>query len=159
MRQEFSAVRNEYFKTFMLVLTPYPYTNYSFWKATCKFTRAPITSLSPIRTTNRWVRDDAGKVELYADHLQKVFTSHDMPMLTLPEFEHHPPKLFSFLTRLVAHVLDRINVKKAPGADCITGRMLKELPRTGILWPTRIFNAALHLGAYSTTWKNAKVIM
>lgn len=37
--------------------------------------------------------------------------------------------------------------------------MLRELPRSGILWLTRIFNAVLRLNTFPTAWKQAKVIM
>lgn len=50
-------------------------------------------------------------------------------------------------------------MRKAPGADRITGRMLHELPDNGILWLTHIMNAVLGLSTFPTTWKGAKVIM
>lgn len=80
-----------------------------------------------------WIRDDAEKVELYADHLQRVFTTHNMPSPPLTELESRPSCLFSFSPKAVASVLDRTNVRKAADADQVTNKMLRELPRTGIL--------------------------
>ena len=98
-------------------------------------------------------------MELYAAHLQTVFSPHDLSSPPPPPLEDHPPHPFSFSPKSVAYVLDHLNVKKAPGADRITGRILRELPRSGILWLTRIFNASLRHGTFSSAWKNAKVIM
>lgn len=99
------------------------------------------------------------KVQLYATHLQKVFSPHEMPTAPLPNQENHPQRRIYFSPRSVAHVLDQLNVRKAPGADRITSRMLRELPRVGILWLTRIYNAILRIGIFPLSWKNAKVIM
>lgn len=59
----------------------------------------------------------------------------------------------------VAAVLDKLNVKKAPGVDRIAGRVLRESPHSGILWLTRIFNAILQLGTFPSAWKSANIIM
>lgn len=143
----------------MSALTPHPDTNYSLWRATKKFRRAPIPPLPPHSVNSRWIRDDVEKVEYYADHLQRVFSPHDMSTLPLPEHNRRPSKPLFFSPKSVAYVLDRTNIRKAPGADRITGRMLRELPRAGILWLTRIYNASLRLGTFPTLWKNARVIM
>lgn len=159
VRRELRNARDSSFQNFMSSLTPHPNTNYSLWKATKKFRRAPIPPLPPLMAANRWVCDNDKKVELYADHLQKVFSPHDMPTLPIPDLEYLPSHPFSFSPRSVAYVLDRLNIKKAPGPDRITGRMLRELPRSGILWLTRIFNAMVRLGTFPEAWKSAKIIM
>lgn len=119
----------------------------------------PIPPLSPLLVNNCWISDDEEKVELYANHLQEVFSLHDMHTLPLPALEQQQSHHFSFSLRSVAYVLDHLNVKKAQGADHITSHMLQELPRSGMLWLTRIFNAVLLLGSFPLAWKSAKVIM
>jgi len=109
-----------------------------------------VQLLPPLLVDNRWIRSDIEKVELYANHLQQVFTPHSSQLLLPPppEMECVPPKSFSFSPKAVAAVIDKLNIKKAPGADRITGRMLRELPRLCILWLTRIFNAILRFGTF-----------
>lgn len=50
-----------------------------------------------------------------------------------------------FLAKAVAYVIDYFNVRKAPGADQLSGRLLRELPRKEILWLTSIYNFSLSL--------------
>ncbi len=123
-------------------------TDYLLWKATKKFRRAPISPLPPPQVDGKWVRDDTEKVEHYAIHLQQVFSPHEMPTIPLPALDKLAQYHFSFSPSAVAHTVDILNVRTAPGADRITGRMLSELPKTGILWLTRLYNAYFDLESF-----------
>jgi hypothetical protein len=46
----------------------------------------------------------------------------------------------------VQEVINSLNPKKSPGYNLITGRILKELPITGIKYLTQLFNAVLLKG-------------
>ncbi len=70
-----------------------------------------------------------------------------------------PPTKFSFSPKAVSIVIDHLNVKKSPGADLLSDRMLRELPYSVIFSPTRIFNVVLRLQTFPTVWKGAKMIM
>jgi hypothetical protein len=52
-----------------------------------------------------------------------------------------------------------LNQKKAPGLDLITVRMLKELPKAGLVNLMYIFNAILRLEYRPKSLKTAKTIM
>lgn len=126
-----------------------------------KFRRPPIPQLPPLLVNNHWIHDHTEKVELYADHLQQVFIPYFTSSLSiaLPERNYCPIKRLYFSPKAVVAVLYKLNVKKALGTDKkIIGRMLLELPRSGILF-TRIFNAIPRLGTFSSAWKSAKIIM
>jgi len=125
--------RNKEFSSYLSGLTPTADTDYSLWKATRNFRRAPIKPLPPLQIGSEWVRDDNVKVELYAQHLEKCFMPHEIASPSLPPSQNLPDCQFSFSPKEVATVIDRLNVKKAPGADCVTARMLRELPRLGLL--------------------------
>ncbi|XKL63736.1 hypothetical protein PGB90_006100 [Kerria lacca] len=145
VKKELRTVRNDFFAAFFERLTPSADTNYTLWRATKNFRRAPIQPLPPLLVNGTWIRDNSEKVELYASHLKQTFSPRDFPDIHIPELDSLPPKTFSFSPHSVAYVIDHLNVKKAPGADQITGRLLRELLRFGILWLTRIFNAILRL--------------
>ncbi len=159
VRNALRKTRNDALQTHLSSLSPRKESDYSLWKGTRKFRRAPIPPLPPLLVDNQWVRNDAEKVEHYAAHLQSVFSPHQIPSPPLPVPESQPHHRFSFSPKAVARIIDRLNVKKAPGFDRITARMLRELPRTGILWLTRIYNAILRFSTFPATWKCAKVIM
>lgn len=52
-----------------------------------------------------------------------------------------------------------ITPKKAPGLDLITGEILKQLPKKGIVILTYLINAAFRLKYVSNVWKVAEIIM
>jgi hypothetical protein len=52
-----------------------------------------------------------------------------------------------------------LNPRKAPGYDLIIGRILKEMPRKGIVHLTTICNAIIRTGYFPVQWKVAQIIM
>lgn len=50
-------------------------------------------------------------------------------------------------------------MRKAPGFDLITGKILRELPDKAIILLCHIFNAMLRLTYWPLTWKYAEIIM
>jgi hypothetical protein len=56
-------------------------------------------------------------------------------------------------------IQDDLNPMKAPGYDLITGRILKEMPRKGIVHLTTICNAIIRTGYFPVQWKVAQIII
>ena len=52
----------------------------------------------------------------------------------------------------------QLKKKKSPGKSGITNKMLKKLPNSNI-YPTKIYNAALSIGYFPDSFKQAIVIM
>jgi hypothetical protein len=50
-------------------------------------------------------------------------------------------------------------IKKSPGYDLITGKILKELSTIGTKYLTQLFNAILILNYFLTQWKVAQIIL
>jgi hypothetical protein len=140
-------------------------TNYSLWKAARRL-KGPKEISPPIkREDGSWARSEADRAETFAEHLEKVFrpnggslSEQSLPIIPEPEEDS---QLSQRLLRPieVAKMIDGLNHKKAPGLDGINGKMLKELPRKGIVMLTVLFNAILRLGTLPGSWKKAKVIM
>uniref|UniRef100_A0A1Y1JXT3 Reverse transcriptase domain-containing protein n=2 Tax=Photinus pyralis TaxID=7054 RepID=A0A1Y1JXT3_PHOPY len=59
----------------------------------------------------------------------------------------------------IAKEIKLLNPKKSPGSDLVTAKMLKELPRKGIVMLTYIFNAIIRLGYWPKRLKTAQIIM
>jgi len=68
-----------------------------------------------------------------------------------------PIKPFSF--KEVVEALAHINVRKAPGYDLISGKVLKELPKKAVTLLTILYNSILRLSYYPLLWKLAQIIM
>lgn len=158
--KELRKLRDQRLSDFLTTLAPTEDRNYSLWRATRKFRRAPVQPIPPLCVDSKWYKEDTEKVELFASHLERTFTPNDIPTsadLTLTNLQ--AKRISPFSPKEVASEIDRLNVRKAPGADQISGSILKRLPRKGILWLTYILNSILRLQAIPDEWKRAKIIM
>jgi hypothetical protein len=102
----------------------------------------------------------------FADHFQQVFTPHHLLNPTDAEISalldvtcqmSLPIKPFS--PKEVVDELAQTNVRKAPGYDLISGKLLKELQKTAITLLTTLYNSILRLSYYPLLWKFAQIIM
>ena len=59
----------------------------------------------------------------------------------------------------IAGLIDKLALHKSPGLDDIPAVLYRELPRRGIVYITRLFNAALRMRYVPSTWKSAKMIV
>lgn len=59
----------------------------------------------------------------------------------------------------VRNVIQKIDQKKAPGYDLITGKILRELPDVGVKFLTSIYNPILQRSYVPPQWKVAEIIM
>ena len=53
----------------------------------------------------------------------------------------------------------RLNVRKAPGYDLISGKVLQELPPAAVVLLTTLYNSILCLSYYPLLWKFAQIVM
>lgn len=56
-------------------------------------------------------------------------------------------------------IMESLNPHKAPGYDLITGKILRELPKEGFIYLTKLYNSIQRCGFYPPQWKVAEVIM
>jgi hypothetical protein len=154
--------KNSEFQNYLKSLTPHKDTDYSLYKAT-KGIKHPIEQNPPLKKSDGgWASSDRDKADRFSEHLETVFSPHP------PQGdEYFPPRsseeggeIKPFKPIEVANMIDKnVNVKKAPGFDKITGRMLKELPRKAIVHLTCIYNAIVRLQYVPENWKKAQVLM
>ena len=152
---------------FLSKLTNSKTTDYSLWRAT-RNTLRPTLRCPPIKSSTRtWAKSDQQKANLFGEHLSKVFEpfqsqdqQHDSDIL---EYLDSPAQLDlpinPFHVNEVKTAISKINIKKAPGYDLITGKIIKELPPTGVLFLTQLFNAIIKLSHFPLQWKVAEITM
>ena len=124
-------------------------------------------SIPPIRKADgSWAKSDDDKAMTFADHLQQVFTPHHLPNRTdaaISAFLDVPcpmPLLIKpFASKEVVEALAHIDVRKAPGYDLISGKVLKELPKKAVTLLTILYNSILRLSYYLLLWKFAQIII
>jgi hypothetical protein len=140
----------------------------SIWKPV-KSAKKPKASVPPLKIQRtghpeRWARSDKEKAELFAAHLSEVFTPNGSH--TDQEIEDYitalPPNIQSiklFSPKEIQEEIGFLNIKKAPGIDKITPKMMKELPKKGLVMLTYIYNAMLRLSFWPKKLKTAEILL
>ena len=93
-----------------------PKSDYSLWRAT-KSLKRPTLSKPPLRKPNgEWARSDSKKLDLYVEHLKKVFTPNvsnnivELPPVIINHTANTPPR---FEIREVKKAINELNPKKS----------------------------------------------
>ena len=165
LRQALQEQERESMRRFLTKLSPSNTSNYSLWKYS-KSVLKPTERIPPIKTNNgNWAKTNTEKVQLFADHFSNVFnpfpsqnTDHDNEVHSFVESAGQlelPIKKFS-ISELKC-IIKKLNVKKAPGYDLITGKILKELPTHALKYIIYLFNAILRLSYFPKQWKVAEI--
>lgn len=156
-------------KNYLEKLSPSEAGEYSLWKAT-KSLKQPKIAVPPIRRSDQsWAKTNTEKAELFAQHLEAVFTPNPRQISIEEEDEMHvfldethqldlPIKSFT-KSEVSAVIMKDLSSKKAPGYDLITGKILKELPANGFKFLTQVFNSILRTSHFPAQWKVAQIIM
>lgn len=66
-----------------------------------------------------------------------------MDLITLHGNDHLKTFITKFTVKEVKNAIQKIDPKKAPGYDLITGKLLRELPEAGVKFLTFTYNAIL----------------
>lgn len=161
--------QNESIQRYLETLTPTENTDYSLWRATRKLKQQKNAKSALKKEDGSWARSNQEKADLFAQHLAGVFTpfpsqSTQEEETRIKEALHNdivPVNLPNkFRKTEVKEVIKRsVNIKKAPGQDQISGKILRELPEVGITILTYIFNAMLKLEYFPNQWKTAQIIL
>lgn len=160
--------KNQSFQEYLEGLTPTAATDYSLWKATRKL-KQQQQHIPPIRdSNNKWARNDKEKADMFANHLTNVFKPFPSIISQADEeeieafldtpFQMDLP-MDKFQSREIQSIINELSVKKAPGFDLITSKIIKELPEKAIKFITILFNAIIRLEYFPDQWKVAQIKM
>lgn len=166
LRSKLKQINNDNFANYITNLNRY---DNSIWKP-IKFTRKPIMATPAIRmegpTRSKWARSNQEKSNLFAEYLATVFTPNDnipnqdiQQYLNSTTYEMPPYDLKLFTPKEIYKEISLLNNKKAPGEDLITAKMLKEIPRKGLVLLTYIFNSILRLQYWPKKLKVSDIIL
>ena len=128
----------------------------------------PKLAIPPIRrqipTDTSWAKSDKEEAELFGAHLATVFTAHSGdPDLEINRLLASIPNKTYNLNILTLHEIQKgittLNNKKTPGPDLVTPKMLKELPRKGLIALLYIFNGILRTQHWPKVLNTAEIIL
>ena len=167
LKQLLHEEKQQAIQTYLANLTATDATDYSLWKAT-KRLKQPQTPIPPLRTSGgEWAKSDIQKANLLASHFENVFKPYPSETseiedreilldLTSPDLPHAPVRTFKITE--VRTAINKLRPTKSPGYDLITGKVLQELPETGMRAITQLFNSILRTGHFPGQWKVSQVI-
>lgn len=144
-----------------------PHANgiHSLWKAT-KHLPSPQQCYPPIRSGNSWARTDQEKTDTFATHLANVFKPNESCVPENPEIDitlNQDLQLCLPLRptspRELSRLISTMKSNKVPGFDLITPKILKELPRKGLVFLTTLINASLRTSYIPALWKISQIVM
>ena len=142
------------------------HNEFSLWNAT-KYIKRPTKRNAPVKdSSNVWCKTDKSKAEAFAHHLQNTFQPYANPNPFTDEINAFldsscpmdwPIKHVS--PTEVKEEIKKLNCKKSPGYDGISGKAIQALPKKAILYITFIYNSMLRLTYFPSQWKCAEIIM
>ena len=120
-------------------------------------------SIPPVRNSDgSWAKSDEKAAE-FAAHLRQVFTPHSSPrprdLVVSDTFDVPCPTslpITPFSPAEVSAMIASLNVRKAPGYDLISGKVLQELPPKAVVL-TNFYSSMLRLFFYQIIWKFPKI--
>jgi len=158
LKTALQELHNSSFEHYITHLSP---TDNTLWKAMkqLKHPKAPVLPIC--KPNNEWARSDKDKVNVFATHLAEVFKAEhghtDDDFITAPC--QMPLPIRALTAAEVKAELTRLNTRKAPGYDLISGQILKRLPRKTVVLLTMVFNRMFTLSYFPILWKYAEIIM
>ena len=112
---------------------------------------------------------DVDKANTFGKHLSEIFTPHHD---ITPE-QSHLNEITNFLSsplpmslptkhtspNELKDLIQKLKIKKSPGHDQITNKVLKHLPKKSIILLTYIYNSMLRLSYFPLIWKLSVIIL
>lgn len=156
-------IKNQWFEDYTQSLSPTEATDYSLWKATKRMKRPKVTASPILKPDGTWAKSSEEKSDAFAEYFSNVFKPFEAVInneeetqefldsalqLTLPVPSFRPSEVHTVIT-------GNLNPNKAPGYDLITGRVLKALPRKGVIFLTFLYNAMIRLQHVPIQFKRA----
>ena len=95
-----------------------------------------------------WARDNKQKAKVFAEHLADIFTANqNNENIRLEEITNISTENILPVTpkEVAIEIKANLNSRKASGFDLIPGKILKNLPKKGIVFLTYLFNAVFRL--------------
>jgi hypothetical protein len=157
LKDQIKRIKEGTFHTHLQSLTATA-DNYSLWIAS-KRLKQPTQRIPPIRNADHtWARSDKEKANTFTGHIEKTFKSNELPQNEDFETEinkalKEPLQITQPIKFLTQKEIQNITQEgldpwKVPGYDLSTGRILKEMPRKGIVHITAISNAIIRTGYF-----------
>jgi hypothetical protein len=143
--------KNDSYNSYVEALTT---TNCSLWKATKSLIRLKQPSPPLRKADHSWAITDLEKVNIFAEHLSKCFTPHDIQpsasQLEIVDSSLNSPLPMSLPAKNtspgeIEHIIKQLPIKKSPGHDLISNVITKNLPKKIIIFLSHIFNAIFRL--------------
>lgn len=142
-------------------------TNGSLWRKTKSILRIKDSPPPLRRADNSLASTDKEKADILAEELSGVFKPHLIPT-PAPHMSSVMESLQSTLPMAlptkptspaeIVGIIKKLANNKSPGHDLISNKVVKNLPMKSIVHLAHIYNAALRLSYFPTSWKASVIV-
>lgn len=129
----------------------------------------PRSRIPPLQSQNVVAYSENSKAEMLASAYEKQFVNNPIVNPTFDNNIHSTvtttlsqtfplEEIESVKTEEITDYIKKLKVKKAPGREGITNKMVKNLPPTAYITLATILTAMLRLSHFPSIWKSAVII-
>ena len=139
----------------------------SLFRATKRCKRANL-NIPALKTSNNVAYSDNSKAEFLANTYEDQFQNNPSKDPLFDDFIHTsveemlatPPldPIIPVEPEEITTYISKLKIKKAPGRDGITNKMIKNLPPNAIITISKILTAMLNTHTFPSIWKSAVII-
>lgn len=156
--------KNDSYKNYLQNLS---LKNGSLWRKTKSILGLKEITPPLQRSNNTFAVIDSEKANTLANELSTVFIPHSfsppplhLQMVTDSLLSPLPMALPAKPTSPaeIRGIIKKLPIRKSPGHDLITNKVIKNLPAKTIIHLTHIYNATLRLSYFPTTWKSSAIV-
>lgn len=160
--------KNEKWSNYLSKLTP---GNGTLWRAT-KIFKNQFNNIPPLNNNGIYVYDPIDKANHIADYFESVHSqnnnlgSNNKTLQICRKVRQYLKTIPNKNTscditnpKEVQNILKKLKNRKAPGSDTLHVKLLKNLPKTCIIYLTHLINNVLIFGYFPSVWKTAKIII
>lgn len=164
LKEEIIKFKTENYEEYLSNLSE---ENNSIWRATKRILKWKATPSPLRRADGSWAKSDGDKADQFAEHLKKVFTTNqdfgnnsDADITNALTTHYEILNNFEPIqTREVENEVAQLPLRKSPGYDLIAYEMIQNLPASGIVFITQLFNTILRIKHFPIQWKMSLISM
>jgi hypothetical protein len=156
------------YSNFGQLLSTFHENRNKLWKMS-KFLRNGRKTIPPIKAGGNLKLSSQEKADAIASSLAETFrnsnryspaeteVAESIQAIDNAELEPITADILATPTE-IKKIIKILKTSKSPGVDEVNNRLLKNLPRKGIVYLTYLINACLKLGYFPNSWKKASVV-
>lgn len=164
VKWELDNIRYNSYSAYLGKLNP---NDSSLWLATKRILKQR-NLIPPLKNGIAKYDTNAEKSEAFADYFESCFTTEDdthhqnqneySEIISNETNHEHNTTITPTSPKEILSIILKLASKKSPGHDLITNKILKNLTSKALAYLASLFNSAMRLATFPSTWKHAIIV-